>query len=131
MRLRPGAGQLLGLAALGAPSGGTRGGRVEPHRETDPRKFLELKIVLETCPGTAGWDVQLVPPGGSGCGCWGVSTQLCPQRREESWAVGSLLFHSSAWRLALSARDQSWRLAILEGGRRPMYPSWPLAPEGG
>lgn len=129
---RPGAGQplcSLALGALGSRAGAGRMGGL--HRETDPLKFLELKIVLETCPGTAGQDVRWVPLGGSGCRCWGVSTQLCPQSREESWAVGSLLFHPSTWRLACSARDQSWRLDILERGRRPICPSWPLALEGG
>lgn len=52
--MRPGAGQPLCSDALGAPSTGVRsGGAAGTTSETDPRKFLELRIVLETCPGTA------------------------------------------------------------------------------
>lgn len=81
--------------------------------------------------GHGAW-MCLLSPGvwgaGSGSGSWVVNTQLCPMETLGRW--GPCCIYPGAWQLARSGRGQSWRLAILEGRRRSMCPSWPLAPEG-
>lgn len=79
--------------------------------------FLPLKIVLEPGPGTEGQDVRAVPLGGSGRWVTGAGSQL--------WSLGLwglCCIYPSAWQLAGCGGGRSWRLAISEGGRRPMCP---------